>query len=87
MLIYLSLQFYHGSNENSQKTEAERERNSPSCTVRLKPVFISWPISVYYSRGLDNAGKTTIVKKFNGDDIREISPTLGFHIHTMEHKG
>ncbi|KAK7909566.1 hypothetical protein WMY93_014250 [Mugilogobius chulae] len=29
-------------------------------------------------RGLDNAGKTTILKKFNGEDISTISPTLGF---------
>jgi ADP-ribosylation factor-like protein 2 len=27
--------------------------------------------------GLDNAGKTTVLKKFNGDDIDTISPTLG----------
>ena len=37
--------------------------------------------------GLDNAGKTTIVKKFNGEDIGTISPTLGFQINTMEYKG
>jgi hypothetical protein len=37
--------------------------------------------------GLDNAGKTTIVKKFNGEDITTISPTLGFQINTMEYKG
>ncbi|KAG5179462.1 ARL2, ARF-like ras superfamily GTPase [Tribonema minus] len=37
--------------------------------------------------GLDNAGKTTIVKKFNGEDITTISPTLGFNINTLEHKG
>eukprot|EP01047_Picozoa_sp_COSAG01_P043054 COSAG01_NODE_3800_length_5685_cov_4.802542_9_plen_146_part_00 len=37
--------------------------------------------------GLDNAGKTTIVKKFNGEDIETISPTLGFQINTMEYKG
>ncbi|ESO07773.1 hypothetical protein HELRODRAFT_170325 [Helobdella robusta] len=37
--------------------------------------------------GLDNAGKTTIVKKFNGDDISTISPTLGFSIKTIEHRG
>ena len=30
--------------------------------------------------GLDNAGKTTVVKKFNGEDIDMISPTLGFNI-------
>jgi len=33
--------------------------------------------------GLDNAGKTTIVKKFNGEDINTISPTLGFNIKTL----
>lgn len=37
--------------------------------------------------GLDNAGKTTIVKKFNGEDISTISPTLGFSIKTLEHRG
>jgi ADP-ribosylation factor-like protein 2 len=33
--------------------------------------------------GLDNAGKTTIVKRVNGESIDEISPTLGFNIKTM----
>eukprot|EP00762_Andalucia_godoyi_P002056 ANDGO_02573.mRNA.1 ADP-ribosylation factor-like protein 2 len=37
--------------------------------------------------GLDNAGKTTILKRFNGEDIHTISPTLGFNIKTLEHKG
>jgi len=37
--------------------------------------------------GLDNAGKTTILKKFNGEDISTISPTLGFNIKTLEHNG
>ncbi|CAM9477724.1 unnamed protein product, partial [Laminaria digitata] len=37
--------------------------------------------------GLDNAGKTTIVKKFNGDDISTIEPTLGFNIKTLEYEG
>nr|CAD7400804.1 unnamed protein product [Timema cristinae] len=36
---------------------------------------------------LDNAGKTTIVKRFNGEAIDSISPTLGFNIKTIEHKG
>lgn len=38
-------------------------------------------------RGLDNAGKTTILKKFNGEDIHTISPTLGFNIKTLEYNG
>ncbi|VVC92306.1 unnamed protein product [Leptidea sinapis] len=37
--------------------------------------------------GLDNAGKTTILKRFNGEPIDTISPTLGFNIKTLEHKG
>lgn len=37
--------------------------------------------------GLDNAGKTTILKKFNGEDISVIAPTLGFNIETLEYKG
>ncbi|KAN0030902.1 hypothetical protein ACTA71_009549 [Dictyostelium dimigraforme] len=36
--------------------------------------------------GLDNAGKTTILKKFNGEDISTISPTLGFNIQTLMYK-
>jgi small GTP-binding protein len=35
--------------------------------------------------GLDNAGKTTICKKLCGQSIDHIEPTLGFHIHTLEH--
>ena len=37
--------------------------------------------------GLDNAGKTTIVKKMKGEDLNSISPTLGFNIETLEFKG
>lgn len=41
--------------------------------------------SPYYASGLDNAGKTTILKKLNGEDITTISPTLGFEIKTFIH--
>ncbi|KAG6375012.1 hypothetical protein JVT61DRAFT_3791 [Boletus reticuloceps] len=36
--------------------------------------------------GLDNAGKTTILKKINGENISSISPTLGFNIKTFIHR-
>lgn len=36
--------------------------------------------------GLDNAGKTTIIKKFNGEDINQISPTLGFNIKSLQYE-
>lgn len=37
--------------------------------------------------GLDNGGKTTVLKKLNGEEIDEIAPTLGFNIKTLEYKG
>lgn len=37
--------------------------------------------------GLDNAGKTTIVKKISGESIDEIAPTLGFNISTLALNG
>ncbi|OCF35943.1 ADP-ribosylation factor-like 2 [Kwoniella heveanensis CBS 569] len=37
--------------------------------------------------GLDNAGKTTILKKLNGENIGDISPTLGFNIKTLIRDG
>lgn len=35
--------------------------------------------------GLDNAGKTTVMKKLCGEDVSEISPTVGFNIKTLEY--
>ncbi|KAL7420891.1 ADP-ribosylation factor-like protein 2 [Cryptotrichosporon argae] len=37
--------------------------------------------------GLDNAGKTTILKRVNGDDIAGVSPTLGFNIKSLVRDG
>lgn len=36
-----------------------------------------------FCRGLDNAGKTTVLKKINGEDTSTISPTLGFNIESL----
>eukprot|EP00850_Spirogloea_muscicola_P020478 SM000217S06860 [mRNA] locus=s217:211512:212468:+ [translate_table: standard] len=36
--------------------------------------------------GLDNAGKTTVVKRLVGEDTSSISPTLGFSITTMHYQ-
>ena len=33
------------------------------------------------------AGHAHRLKKFNGEDIDTISPTLGFNIKTLEHRG
>lgn len=37
--------------------------------------------------GLDNAGKTTVLKSLLGEDISTISPTLGFNIKTITFDG
>lgn len=41
----------------------------------------------FQGRGLDNAGKTTIVKKIMGEDVNTVSPTLGFIIKTIDYEG
>ncbi|KAF5928200.1 hypothetical protein HPG69_018437 [Diceros bicornis minor] len=54
----------------------------------MSPPCIAWRLLLNLCpSGLDNAGKTTILKKFNGEDIDTISPTLGFNIKTLEHRG
>lgn len=37
--------------------------------------------------GLDNAGKTTVVKALAGEEVDEVPPTLGFNIKTLTHRG
>jgi ADP-ribosylation factor-like protein 2 len=49
-------------------------------------VITAW-VRYHCDRGLDNAGKTTVVKKIAGEDTSEISPTLGFNIHSLQFKG
>jgi hypothetical protein len=51
--------------------------------IMLVPVLTQRSIS----SGLDNAGKTTILKKLNGEDISTVSPTLGFNIKSFGYKG
>ena len=37
--------------------------------------------------GLDNAGKSSVIKAFMGQSIDDLSPTLGFEIKTVECQG
>mmetsp|Transcript_44805 Transcript_44805/g.103643 ORF Transcript_44805/g.103643 Transcript_44805/m.103643 type:complete len:182 (+) Transcript_44805:87-632(+) len=37
--------------------------------------------------GLDNAGKTTILKKLSEEDITHVMPTQGFNIKSIVHEG
>uniref|UniRef100_A0A3P8Y8H2 ADP-ribosylation factor-like protein 3 n=1 Tax=Esox lucius TaxID=8010 RepID=A0A3P8Y8H2_ESOLU len=37
--------------------------------------------------GLDNAGKTTLLKQLASEDVRHITPTQGFNIKSMQSQG
>lgn len=38
-------------------------------------------------RGLDNAGKSTVVSRWIGSQIDQVAPTFGFSIHSLPHSG
>lgn len=35
--------------------------------------------------GLDNAGKTTVIKKLSDEDISQVAPTQGFTVKSLTH--
>ncbi len=69
---------------NSAQSKAEGQRdenfNAVSSPARQSK-------SANWLSGLDNAGKTTIVKKIMGEDVNTVSPTLGFIIKTIDYGG
>lgn len=86
--------FFHTIGDPVATTDLNHASNSMSSFKSLNInlhynvyCFIKNVFSLTKIRGLDNAGKTTILKKFNGEDITIISPTLGFNIKTLEHRG
>lgn len=68
-----------------KKGAFEGQRNAHIDAVRTLFLY-SFPGADTYS-GLDNAGKTTIVKKIMGEDVNTVSPTLGFIIKTIDYEG
>jgi hypothetical protein len=56
--------------------------NCAHCTLAVRLLSLTGSCS-----GLDNAGKTTIVKKIMGEDVTTVSPTLGFIIKTIDYEG
>lgn len=79
----------YGLTYNYSQKSTERKRNAFTLSVSSPNPFHLHIIKVAQSpnlrSGLDNAGKTTILKKLNGEDISSISPTLGFNIKTFMH--
>lgn len=75
----------YGTLDDYQEKSAEGARDEAAVPVCHLP--FCWLIFAILTepRGLDNAGKTTILKKLNGEDIMTVSPTLGFNIKTFAH--
>lgn len=69
----------HGFTNNIEENQTKREGNANFTSVSI---YLNIIIS-----GLDNAGKTTLVRKLMGEDITTICPTLGFDIKTLECNG
>ena len=54
--------------------------------------FYSWVILLWkfwfdFLIGLDNAGKTTILKQLSSEDITQVTPTQGFNIKSVNTSG
>ena len=83
--IHLLPQLYtYGLTYNYSQKSTERKRNAFALSVS-SPTLSYITKSPNLQSGLDNAGKTTILKKLNREDISSISPTLGFNIKTFMH--
>lgn len=61
--------------------------NSFQCLSHTFSLPLRMYLCIVTHSGLDNAGKTTILKRLNGENIDTIEPTLGFNINTLEHRG
>ena len=46
-----------------------------------------YSMMLFSRRGLDNAGKTTVLKRLMGRDVTDVSPTLCFSIETLQLAG
>lgn len=53
----------------------------------VRSAVVNYKSLLTIGSGLDNAGKTTIVKKIMGEDVNTVSPTLGFNIKTIDYEG
>ena len=79
----------HGSTYDHPQEQTEGEGDARSLPVN-RHIQITHTAAADFSRlrsGLDNAGKTTILKRLNGEDFMAVSPTLGFNIKTFVHEG
>jgi hypothetical protein len=70
---------------HTEKGPSQGQRNANTDAVRTIAGCLDR--DAYDRRGLDNAGKTTIVKRIMNEDVTTVSPTLGFIIKTIDFMG
>jgi tRNA U34 5-carboxymethylaminomethyl modifying GTPase MnmE/TrmE len=71
---------------STQDTSTQRSKTATMLSILRKSRLKDKEMRVLML-GLDNAGKTTIVKRIMGEDVDTVSPTLGFIIKTIEYQG
>ena len=91
-----------GHARTSRPAHAARPSLRPSLTPARPPSFVRSPsllrslalppsfvlyVPGSLRRGLDNAGKTTLVKQLLHEDVSTIAPTVGFRIDSVAHRG
>jgi len=69
------------------QSPSQRQRNENTDAVSEGGLHTRSQRVADTGRGLDNAGKTTIVKRIMHEDINSVSPTLGFIIKTIAYEG
>ncbi len=60
--------------------QSEGGNSNPKKKIKIKEAKI-------LVLGLDNAGKTTILKALSNENIKQIGPTKGFHVKTFAKEG
>lgn len=73
-------------NFTESTTEGQGDEDSDAVSKNLLRAMRQRKPMTTFS-GLDNAGKTTIVKQLMKEDVNTVSPTLGFIIRTVHYEG
>ena len=64
-----------------------RKSEPKDCRILLLGMFNKKSIFLTMVQGLDNAGKTTILKQLSSEDITQVTPTQGFNIKSVNTSG
>ena len=64
-----------------------RKSEPKDCRILLLGNFTFYRFWKQFIIGLDNAGKTTILKQLSSEDITQVTPTQGFNIKSVNTSG